>query len=103
MFDMRKLRLLKLRPELLEQLFRDGHVCEAGRQMLPLGTVPSDLTIVCAHFDHRERLLVLGVYSESFAPVPKGVDPPTWELAFRRDVLPPAAAAASTETEGGKG
>lgn len=97
MFDTRKVRVLMVRPELISQVLRDGHVCEAGKVLLPLGTVPPDLTVICAHFDHRSRMIALGVYSETFAPVPAGIDPPLWELAFTRDPKVRSATMAASE------
>jgi len=90
--DVRRMRVIRVRPELLAQLLRDGHVCTPGRSFTPAIPMPADLRIVCSHYDHREQLIVLGVHSESFAQVPLGIEPPRMELAFTRGG-PPAQAA----------
>ena len=102
-FDARKLRVIHLRPELLAQIFREGHICEAGGAIVPLSPIPEDLTIICASFDHLRHLIALVAHSNSFTPVPKGIEPPVWELAFARDQAGGAANAAPTNKDGGQG
>lgn len=97
--DPRKVRIIKIRPGLVTTLLREGHVCEAGRALMPIAVVPDDLTIVCSHFDFREGVIVLGAHSETFTPVPLGVAPPDMSIAFLRGSAPtPEASGENTST-----
>ncbi len=69
MTDDRRFMLLRVSPNFLLELLREG--ANGSLRVLRNG-VPTDAYIVSAHYDHEHDLLCLRLHSISFDPVPEG-------------------------------